>query len=273
MRAFLARSAHRPRFLAGLVCTLSAAVLPTATAADVPPVRYVALGDSIASGVGGGDYDAASGNCLRSSHSYPQLWTDSHQVAAFTSAACVGATTQDVVDKQLGKLSRDTTLVSITAGANDVEFTKTMAACTMAGSDQACLDKVHAAEAAIRDRLPRALSATYRAIGAKAPKARVTVLGYPRLFTKGTCLLGMSTAKREAIDEAADQLNAVTERAARQRGFAFGDAASAFAGHEICTRDAWIHSVQLFALQESYHPTKQGYERGYLPTMSAITGR
>ncbi|MCC3768782.1 SGNH/GDSL hydrolase family protein [Streptomyces sp. UNOC14_S4] len=264
--------------MAGLVCTLSTAVLPTASAtnaadaADVPPVRYVALGDSIASGVGAGDYDAASGNCLRSRHSYPQLWTDSHQVAAFTSAACSHATTQDVIDKQLGKLSRDTTLVSITAGANDVSFGETMATCT-AGTDKACLDKIHAAEAAIRDRLPKALSATYRAIGAKAPKARVTVLGYPRLFTTGgACLFGLSTTKREAIDEAADQLNAVTERAARQRGFAFGNAARAFTGHEICAKDAWIHSVRLLALEESYHPTEQGYESGYLPTLSAVTG-
>ena len=38
----------------------------------------------------------------------------------------------------------------------------------------------------------------------------------------------------------------------------------AFAGHEICTDDAWIDAFHV-------HPTATGHARGYLPLVAAAT--
>lgn len=45
----------------------------------------------------------------------------------------------------------------------------------------------------------------------------------------------------------------------------------AFAPHEICSHDWWLHSLT-YPVQESYHPTANGQARGYLPVFTAAAG-
>src|SRR5258708_34832393 len=94
------------------------AVTAVTTAAGASPVgaasavRYVALGDSYASGLGAGAYDPASGSCDRSAYAYPEQWAAANAPASFTSVACSGATTSDVLSSQASALSQATPLVS-----------------------------------------------------------------------------------------------------------------------------------------------------------------
>ena len=99
-----------------------AAITGVPTAGAASGVRYVALGDSYSSGVGAGNYYSSSGSCKRSASAYPVRWADSNSPASFTSVACSGATTSDVLSGQVSALSARTTLVSITIGGNDAGF-------------------------------------------------------------------------------------------------------------------------------------------------------
>ncbi|GAA0353318.1 SGNH/GDSL hydrolase family protein [Streptomyces blastmyceticus] len=263
---------HKPRRrrLALLLSALLLAGGGAVTArADAPPVDgYVALGDSYSSGLGAGHYDDGSGECKRSSSSYPALWAAAHRGRKFAFTACSGATTKDVVASQLRPLDRRTALISITAGANDAGFGEVMETCAL-GGENACQTRVAEARTYIQRTLPHDLDAMYGAIRGKAPAARVVVLGYPRLFARhGSCLLGMSETRRAAIDEAADVLDAVMAKRAAGHGFAFADVRGRFTGHEICSEAPWIRSAT-FPVGESYHPTAVGHAQGYLP---AFTG-
>ena len=249
-----------------LVVGMLAIVLPASAAGE----NYVALGDSYSSGTGAGDY-GDSGSCKRSANSYAQLWADSHSVNSFTFVACSGAVTSDVLNGQIGSLSADTNFVTITIGGNDAGFSDVMIAC-ITSSDQGCIDRVNEAKDFATSTLAGRLDDVYSAIKSAAPSADVVVLGYPRFYqVPGSCSVGLSDAKREAIDGGADTLDSVISDRAGAAGFSFGDVRPAFSGHEICSDDVWLHSATL-PVDESYHPTATGHASGYYPTLEGITG-
>ncbi|GIF23545.1 lysophospholipase L1-like esterase [Actinoplanes tereljensis] len=256
--------------VAALALTAGTALTPVAAAAATATVQYVALGDSYSAGVGTPD---ESGSCGRSPSSYPSLWAVNHPAAVLHFAACGGATTDSVRTSQLGDLDAGTTVVSITAGGNDVGFSPTLSVCT-AGSDDACRQQVASARAATTSVLPGKLDATYQAIRAKAPNARLVVLGYPRLFNPAvTCPTGgLSTVKQNLLNAAADDLNAVIRTRATAAGATFTDVTTLFTGHEICTAVAWINNVSPARPSDSYHPNGGGYAQAYLPLFTAAAG-
>jgi hypothetical protein len=241
-----------------------------AVGASAAATGYVALGDSYSSGVGAGSYTSESGNCLRSSVAYPQLWATSHAPSPFTFAACSGAKTGDVVADQLGSLDSGTGLVSISIGGNDAGFSDVMTACVL-DSESSCLSRLDQANAYIDSSLPGNLDKVYDAISSKAPSAHVVVLGYPHFYQLGgDCAVGLSEAERGAINKAADHLNSVTKQRAQAHGFTFGDVTRTFAGHEICSGDdEWLHSVDWTNVTQSYHPTAEGQSNGYLPVFTS----
>ena len=238
--------------------------------ADAPAaVNYVALGDSYSSGVGAGDYLSSSGSCDRSADAYPEQWAAANSPATFTSVACSGATTADVLSSQVSALSASTTLVSITIGGNDAGFSSVMETCVLS-STSTCLNAVAAAETFVADQLPSRLDQTLQTIRADAPSARVIVLGYPDLYdlSKSSTCIGLSTNDRTALNQGADDLDGALQAAAQANHDTFADARGQFAGHEICDSGSWLHSVDIFAISTSYHPTAAGQELGYLPVFS-----
>ncbi|MFI1384033.1 SGNH/GDSL hydrolase family protein [Embleya sp. NPDC020886] len=234
-----------------------------------PLSRYAALGDSYSSGVGAGDYLADGGDCKRSANAYPSLWQRAHGAAEFAFVACSGATTAQVRDRQLAAVTADTTLVTISAGGNDVGFADTITTCVV-GSDRDCSAAVAKATAYAREKLPADLDTTYARIRSRAPHARLVVFGYPRLFETGSCPLGLSLAKRRALDDAADVLVDITKARAAAGGAEFADVRGRFAGHGVCGADEWLHGLTL-PVDESYHPTATGQARGYLPSLTTTT--
>lgn len=231
--------------------------------------NYVALGDSYSSGVGSGSYTSDSGNCLRSTKAYPQLWANANSPASFRFVACSGATTTDVLNNQLSALSSSTTLVSISIGGNDVGFATVMQNCVLY-STSTCVSDVNAAENDARTNLPGKLDNAYNQIHAKAPNARVVVVGYPRFYDDKWYCVGLSSTSRTKINEGADVLDGVISAAASRHGFRFADVRAAFGnGHEICDSGSWLHSVDWTNIVQSYHPTASGQSGGYLPAFSA----
>ncbi|MGW1140278.1 SGNH/GDSL hydrolase family protein [Streptomyces zhihengii] len=230
---------------------------------------YVAVGDSYSSGVGAGSYDSASGDCKRSTRAYPKLWAAANAPSSFAFTACSGARTNDVTANQLGPLSSATDLVTVTIGGNDAGFADVMTSCVL-NSESTCLSRVAQAKAYVDSTLPARLDSVYNAIRAKAPSARVVVLGYPRFYQlNGSCIAGLSEGERAAINGASDHLNAAVAKRAANHGFTFGSVVGTFTGHEICSGSSWLHSVNWLNIGESYHPTAAGQSGGYLPVLNA----
>ncbi|MFJ3582942.1 SGNH/GDSL hydrolase family protein [Streptomyces sp. NPDC090127] len=259
--------ASRLRWVLPALLSLAAATVglaQPASAATAAGERYVALGDSYSSGVGAGSYLSDSGSCQRSSKAYPSLWAAANAPASFSFTACSGATTSTVKSGQLAPLTSSTTLVSVTAGGNDVGFANVMQTCVLQ-SEATCVNAVNNAITQVNNTLPGSLSSLYSAIRGKAPQAHVVVLGYPRFYRlSGSCIAGLSETERAAINRGSDALNAVLAKQAADAGFTYSSVVDEFTGHEICSGDAWLHSVSV-PVSNSYHPTATGHSGGYLP--------
>ncbi|MEU0689090.1 SGNH/GDSL hydrolase family protein [Streptomyces uncialis] len=266
------RRSRLTSYLSALLLAVGLTVTGAATAQASPqaaPTGYVALGDSYSSGVGAGAYDSSSGSCKRTPRAYPALWAAANSPSSFHFTACSGARTGDVLANQLGPLGSGTGLVSVTVGGNDAGFADVMTAC-VTGSESSCLSRVASARSYVDSTLPGLLDRVYTAIGDRAPAAQVVVLGYPRFYKlSGTCIAGLSERERSAINAASDHLNGTLAKRAADHGFSFAGVADRFAGHEICSGDAWLHSVNWLSIGESYHPKANGQSRGYLPALTA----
>jgi lysophospholipase L1-like esterase len=230
--------------------------------------NYVALGDSYSSGVGAGSYVGSSGDCERSSNAYSAVWARANTPTSYVSVACSGAKTTDVTRTQVLKLSTSTTLVSLTIGGNDEGFASIMEDCNLRGTST-CVREISAAETDAGTNLPGKLAQMFAAIAGHAPNARVVLLGYPRFYDLGHNCIGLSQTSRTKIDEGIDVLNAVLAQSAANACVTFADVGNAFDGHEICNSNRWLHSVNIFDLEESYHPTATGQSQGYYPVFTA----
>jgi lysophospholipase L1-like esterase len=271
--------ARRAALAAGGACALAiplaaVAAAPAGAATTVwaaPAVNYVALGDSYSSGLGAGSYISASGSCERSTVAYSALWASAYHPASYVSVACAGATTSSVISGQLSALSSQTTLVSITVGGNDVGFESVMETCVLE-STSSCVSAVSAAENQASTILPGNMDRVLSAISAAAPNARVVVLGYPALYdlSRSSICLGLSTTDRNVLNQGAGVLDQVIQAAAVRHGDVFGDVRGTFSGHQICDGgSSWLHSVNIFDISESYHPTAAGQSGGYEPVFAA----
>jgi lysophospholipase L1-like esterase len=272
---------HRSRLVTLILgsAAATATVLPIATVLAIatpayaaPADRYVALGDSYASGVGAGSYLSASGSCQRSTNAYPALWAAAHSPTSYTSVACAGATTGTVASGQLSALSGWTTLVSISVGGNDVGFSNIMETCALQGTS-ACVNAVQAAENIAQDILPGLLDNLYSQIRSAAPEARVVVVDYPIFYELGTWCIGLSDTSHAKLDEGINLLDDVIGTAAHHHGFALADVRDVFVGHELCgSGEKWLHALNFTDVSESYHPTAAGQSGGYLPVFTSVAG-
>ncbi|MER5895082.1 SGNH/GDSL hydrolase family protein [Streptomyces sp. NPDC001876] len=254
---------------ASTLAIAAVAALGMAQPASAAGDNYVALGDSYSSGVGAGSYTSESGGCMRSTNAYPSLWAAANAPSSFKFVACSGATTGSVSSGQLSALSSSTTLVSVTAGGNDVGFADVMQTCVLQ-SEATCVSRVNTAVSQMENSLPGSLNSLYGNIRSRAPQAHVVVLGYPRFYKlSGSCIAGLTETERGAINNASNVLNGVLAKRAADAGFTFSSVVDEFTGHELCSGDAWIHSVSL-PISNSYHPKAIGQSNGYLPAFRSV---
>ncbi|MCI4061833.1 SGNH/GDSL hydrolase family protein [Micromonospora sp. R77] len=247
---------------------LAFAVPAQAAATD----RYVALGDSYASGVGADSYTTESGSCQRSTNAYPALYNANIKPASYRSVACSGATTSDVINNQLSALSSTTTLVSVTIGGNDVGFASIMTTCVLQG-ETACVAAVQTAENNARSFLATRLANVYNGIRSRSPSARVVVVGYPVFYQLGTLCAGLSATSRAKINEGINLVDDITRTAAGSAGFTFADVRSIFVGHQLCSYGTkWLHALNYLNIGISYHPTAAGQSGGYYPVFRNAAG-
>ncbi|WGD38243.1 SGNH/GDSL hydrolase family protein [Lysinibacter sp. HNR] len=189
---------------------LSTLYAPSALASpqENKPTRYVALGDSYASGFGLGNYTPLpAAGCSQSHDNYP------HRIAQalgyqLDDATCSGATIANIVSvpqkttvgaiapTQLNSLTPETDLVTVTIGGNDMGFYSVLSQCAawgpqgslILGKGNNCKAK-YAPDGGI-DQLRETLEKTVKpafdnllaTISATAKNAKILVVGYPALF-------------------------------------------------------------------------------------------
>lgn len=257
--------------LAAVPLLLLGAVSP----APAATTGYAALGDSYAAGVAAGDYDQGSGACHRSRHGYPALWAAQHGPSAFLDAACISATVQDVIDRQLPAVPAGTGLVTLTVGGNDLGFTEAVVACLQPfTTEERCTAALDHSAQRLQDELPGRLDRLLTAVRRTAPAARVVVTGYPHLLETGTtCWVG-TDGRRARFNALTDRLDELIQRQATAHGARFADPRGDFGGHGICTPHGaeWITRIVLTPLWESFHPTAEGQAHGFLPAVAAAAG-
>lgn len=227
---------------------------------------YTALGDSYSSGVGTRTYYSDSGSCHRGPNAYP-VKVAARLGAPLTFAACSGARVPDVLN-QLGSLTASTALVTVSVGGNDAGFADVITQCALPWP-WTCTTHITGANNYIRNTLPGALNNLYTQIRAKAPNARVVVVGYPRLFNGEECNLGarISPSEQSALNATADLLATTIAGRAAAHGFRFVDVRSAFTGHAVCDDVEWLNGLSNPVL-ESYHPNATGHSNGYTPLVA-----
>jgi lysophospholipase L1-like esterase len=185
--------------IAGLVVATLAA--PASASASSRVVNVVSLGDSYASGIGAGDYLGGTGipgGCWRSANSYSALLVAELQATgvrvAATNVTCSGATIQDLRQPfrgqpaQLDSLNRNTDVVSLTVGANDIGLAGFGGLCIQSECSDAAAD----ATLAKLDPMGAKLRELLKEIKTRSPHAKVVVTGYGRQITTGDNAAGVT---------------------------------------------------------------------------------
>ena len=260
---------------------LSAALLPAKNSSvrEAPVQSYTALGDSVAAGVGLTP-DSDSSACDRTDQSYP------HQLAAtlhykLSSHACSGATfaagiigSQEVnklaLPTQIKQLYNDPkpALITLTVGANDIEWTKFLANCyaSVCGSD-ADTATVSAKLTLIGDNLRATLDQIHSHYAPATPPL-VLVTGYHQVFPSGTAncsdLTNIDPSELAWGRKLQSNLNESLSAAVAGSSFAHFVAID-FGGHELCTATPWVQGLND---KQPYHPTELG-QRAFAEQLAA----
>jgi lysophospholipase L1-like esterase len=229
----------------------SGAAAPSSAAPPPRFARYVAIGDSYTAAPGVPGQESQEG-CLRSTGNYPHLLAAALPVAQLVDVSCSGADTSDVRHRQLGRITpqlaavtRATDLVTIGLGGNDDDlFMHLLTACLVQQTaDRATCSSLGTALPSILDGIQRNLATVVHDVRAKAPSARVLLVGYPQVVpASGRCA---QQPYADVGDSHARQVNrGLTEavrRAAKASGATYVDLWHASAGHDLCATEPWIN--------------------------------
>ncbi|MDT0308916.1 SGNH/GDSL hydrolase family protein [Streptomyces sp. DSM 44917] len=257
--------------LAGLAGGLVAAPAGAEEPADARLGRYVALGDSYASlGSTADNYTDPVTGCVRSTDNYPSLLAERLRPTEFTDATCAGAVTGGVLASQVGSLTPDTDLVTLTIGGNDIGFGSIVAAC---GTDSLLNPLGSPCESRYTeggtDRLAETIDATadeidavLAAIEERAPGAEVVVVGYLRILPPALgCwpFVPISVGDVPYLNGVQRHLNDMLGARAQAAGATFVNPGEV-RGHDACALPwkKWVEGPFPVAGGSPVHPTAAG---------------
>lgn len=269
----------RRTFAVLTVVVAAAAATLVATPASAAPqgAVYVALGDSYAAGPLILPQDELF-TCARSAVNYAHLLAGALHVRTLRDVTCSSATTADFTHPQAGNvfgtaapqydaLSRDTTLVTVGIGGNDVGLVGLAESCINllpAPLGASCAAKYTAGGADVYAQRIAAFAATYGTvidtIHRRAPHARVLMIGYPTAIRAGGCYPVQPLLAEDAtyIQDKIDQLNAAMAAQARRHHATYVDLRTSSVGHDACALPGqrWVEG--LIPLSDAFplHPNE-----------------
>jgi lysophospholipase L1-like esterase len=249
--------------------------------------NMVVLGDSYSSGEGDNDYGVTGSaeSCHASANAYgPAVAKKLGMADRLTVTACTGATLHDLTKHygdhdqppQIGAVDDTTSLITMTLGANDLDWPSVLTHCAELHGASA-LTSIGALVATDGDpvapevtnelvpscssslngdvedkisKLTSHLEAADAALKRQAPHARIVVMGYPHPFpakpTTDVTMAGLTVADpsdQKWMNTKLDEVNQEIEQAAEDSGVEYVDATDALAGHELTTADPWIFGL------------------------------
>lgn len=238
--------------------------------------QYVAMGSSFASGPA--IKPAAEDSpwfCARSRDNY------AHQFArlrglSLVDTSCGGATSRHILDggqlmqpAQIEAVTRETELVTVTIGGNDIAYIGNMMA--MGCNDDtswllrkagACrvrgMAEIDQALAELGPRLARIAEEVHR----RAPAAKLVFLNYQTVLPdSGSCeRLGLTAEQAAQMRVVTDKLADLTRATAEAHGALLLDARALTRGHDACASDPWMNGMRPAGgmLAAPLHPTLAG---------------
>jgi lysophospholipase L1-like esterase len=216
--------------------------------------HYVAMGDSFTAAPFVPLNDVAYG-CNRSSNNYPHLVADALHIDDLKDRSCTGAQTADLygrrqltadgqsVAPQFNALSATTDLVTVGIGANNGRLYARMATTCRKMTTNCPLYDDRDTLRAIVDQLGPELVSTLDQVKERAPRARVLLIGYPKLLpARGNCarLPRMRPQDRATFRAMNLQLRYQMRDAAKEAGVEFVDFYGVSIGHDVCSRHPWV---------------------------------
>ncbi|HWJ63164.1 MAG TPA: SGNH/GDSL hydrolase family protein [Acidimicrobiales bacterium] len=287
MRVRGARRAVVAALVGGLVATMGL------TGCEPPPDTYVAMGDSYVAGPLIPLQSTNRTGCLRSNRNYPSLVRPKIEVTRFVDVSCSGATTADLFAPQdvqpgpanapqLDALDRQTKVVTLGIGGNDIGFTDIVINCgTSLPTDPGCKgDYVHDG----RDELSEAIAATapkidrvLKEIKRRAPRATTFVVGYPTVLpeTGSGCypLVPVLPSDVPYLRAKVKELNAMLRTRATAAGATYVDIAAVSVGHDFCQPLAkWVEGLVPVGAAAPVHPNAAGMA-GWAPTVATAINK
>ncbi|MFI0909192.1 SGNH/GDSL hydrolase family protein [Streptomyces abikoensis] len=256
----------------------AAAATTAAPAAQAGGARYVALGDSYTSGPG--IPEQTGGDCARSSVNYPALTAAKLGQKSFQDVSCSGATTDDMWNTQAGAagpqldaLGKQTRLVTVGIGGNDIGFGTIIGSCAaLSPTDPAgapCKKQYTAPDGSdllaqrINDAAPK-IAKVLKAVHERAPYAKVALVGYPSIMPdNGTsCFPSVPIAAGDApyLRDTEKSLNAMLQQQARAAHVRYVDTYGPTVGHDVCVpaADRWIEGATPESPAAPFHPNAKG---------------
>lgn len=240
-------------------------------------LSYVALGDSVAAAPGVPD-PAPPVGCRKSSNDYPSVLARRLAATKFYDVTCSGATTEDVADRaqqtrngliarQIDAVRPTTDLITITIGANDVGLAADAQGCEVKSPNPApctmdfVVGEVDRISAAIAAQVPiwRTLIDGVRA---KAPSARIVLVGYGTMVRPGGCFPGQPILPYDSdyLQAKINELDDWQRQLAAARRIDYFDTRPMSQGHDICAPpgDRYIEGYEAKEPAVPLHPTAFG---------------
>lgn len=271
----------------------AAGVKSSAAAYTAPSGPVVALGDSYTAGaLLPLDSRAKPLGCLRSTKAYPMLVAHALRVP-LRSAACASAGVKEMTGAQrtylgtnpaqLTALTPDDRLVLLTLGGDDMGFLNVLNECVKLSFTRPwgspCEahyapgghDQLAAGVAAEAPKMARVLAA----IEARAPRARIVVVGYPDMFPQsGGCWPAVPITNGDVayLRGVEVKVNAMLAAAAKAAGATFVNTYAPTTGHDFCTpepvRD--VEGLVPGSLVLPFHPNARGQQAMANAVLAAI---
>lgn len=261
-------------------CSTVAQQSPAATSPTTQSGLYIALGDSVAAGLGLPVASTNDETCGVSAQAYPTVVAAATQ-RSYINAACSGATSGDLVTEQhLSGTSRDIepqldmafangvpALVSITAGANDVYWQYFAGQCYRGTCGSAAQDVTfNGLIAVMQQKYEYALSEINNRSGGTPPQVILTGYYQPFSVACSTQFTAVTPAEISWMNAKTARMNAVIQSVAAKYPFV-AYAPVDFTGHELCTADPWVQGLTDDA---PIHPTAAGQQAIGNAVVSAI---
>jgi lysophospholipase L1-like esterase len=272
--------ARRTLVTVATVLALLVPLLATASPAGSAPTDiYVALGDSFTAGPAIPVPTLPAG-CLKSNNSYPWVVNAALTPQKFRNYSCSGAQTDDMFapqnvspdgpnPPQLDAVTRATTIVTLQIGGNDIGFSEIVQNCAAVNPlSHPCRDVYLAGGV---DEISRRITETgpkvasvLAAIRAKAPTARIFVVGYPQILPDigPGCWPQMPVTRWDVpyLRKKAKELNAMIKARAEAAGAVYVDTYGPSTGRSACELPTvrWVEPIAPVNPAAPVHPNAAG---------------